>query len=174
MSRNLLVVNGHPDPRPERFCAALCEAYSSGAQVRGCATRRLDVGTLDFATLASAREQAAWQGVEEAFRLMRAADRLAIFYPLWADAPPAGLTQMFDYLARLETLLHPKSAAAKSASVIVTTALPALVYRDKLEPVALNGIRTEASLFIGSVEAITCAQRLRWIEQMRELGKTVN
>ncbi|MBS0472008.1 MAG: NAD(P)H-dependent oxidoreductase [Proteobacteria bacterium] len=174
MSRNLLVVNGHPDPRPERFCAALCEAFSSGAQARGCAIRRLDVGALDLASLASTGEQSAWQGMEEAFRLVRAADRLAIFYPLWADAPPAGLTQMFAYLARLEGLLHPKRAAAKSASIVVTTALPALVYRNKLEPVALTGIRTEAPLFIGSVEAITCAQRLRWIEQVRELGKTLH
>ena len=46
MSRNILVVNGHPDPRPERFCAALCDAYSAGAQAQGCATRRLDVGSL--------------------------------------------------------------------------------------------------------------------------------
>lgn len=174
MSRNLLVVNGHPDPRPERFCAALCEAYTAGAKARGCATRRLDVGALNLAALASPDEQAAWGGVEEAFRLVRAADRLAIFYPLWADAPPAGLKQMFDYLTRLESLLNPKSAPAKRANVVVTTALPALVYRDKLEPVALSGVRMEAPLFIGSVDAITSGQRLRWIEQVREMGKTVN
>ncbi|MEI9886856.1 MAG: hypothetical protein WDN08_10230 [Rhizomicrobium sp.] len=34
--------------------------------------------------------------VEQAFRLVRAADRLAIVYPLWADGPPAPLRQMFD------------------------------------------------------------------------------
>jgi putative NADPH-quinone reductase len=172
MSRKLLVVNGHPDPRPERFCAALCGAYEAGAQARGCATRRLDVGAIDLAAVARAGEAA--DGIEEAFRLVRAADRLAIVYPLWADAPPMGLKQMFDYVARLEEMLRLKDRAAKKARVVVTTALPAMVYRGKLAPVALSGVEADEPLFIGSVDTITDEQRARWIEQVRVLGRAVN
>src|ERR1700744_979013 len=99
MSHNILVVNGHPDPRPERFCAALCDAYEDGARARGCATRRLDVGALQISALAASGAEGHGRNdplseLEQAFRLLRAADRLAIVYPLWADAPPAELRQM--------------------------------------------------------------------------------
>jgi len=30
-----LLVNGHPDPSPERFCSALCDAYEDGARKAG-------------------------------------------------------------------------------------------------------------------------------------------
>lgn len=177
MSKNILVVNGHPDPRPERFCAALCDAYAQGAKARGCATRRLDVGTLDLAALAAhANSDEAWDGVEQAFRLVRAADRLAIVYPLWADAPPAPLKQMFDYVSRLGAHLGPGPLPPKSARVVVTTGFPAFLYRGKLgheasNPLSLRGVAAGEPVFIGSVDAISCRQRIKWLEQMRGYGE---
>ncbi|HEX4301870.1 MAG TPA: NAD(P)H-dependent oxidoreductase [Rhizomicrobium sp.] len=171
MSRNILVVNGHPDPRPERFCAALCDAYAAGAAARGCATRRLDVGALNLASLAD--DDSEWESVEQAFRLVRAADRLAIFYPLWANAPPAELRQMFDYISRLSAHLQPH-AAVKAARVVVTTGLPAFLYRGKLKDDALRGIAAGAPTLIGSVESITSAQRARWLEQVHDYGATLS
>lgn len=173
MSRNILVVNGHPDPRPERFCAALCDAYAEGAQARGCATRRLDVGTLHVPTLGDVADESAWDGVEQAFRLVRAADRLAIFYPLWADGPPAELKRMFDYVSRLTSQLNPLAPAEKAARLVVTTGLPAFLYRGKTRQ-ALCGVAAEEPVFIGSVEAISCAQRVRWLEQMRTFGERLS
>ena len=178
MSRNLLVVNGHPDPRPERFCAALCAAYEAGARERGCATRRLDVGMLDLGALADAAapEGEPLNNLEHAFRLLRAADRLAIVYPLWADSPPADLRRLFDYVARLDAYLHPDAVGqAKAARVIVTTALPGLLYRAKLarepaNPLALCGVAAGEPTFIGSVGSISPAQRKRWLREMRTLG----
>ncbi len=171
MSRNILVVNGHPDPRPERFCAALCDAYAAGAAARGCATRRLDVGALNLAALAD--DDSEWESIEQAFRLVRAADRLAIFYPLWANEPPAELRQMFDYISRLTTHLQPQ-ATAKAARVVVTTGLPAFLYRGKLKDDALRGIAAGAPTLIGSVESITCAQRIRWLEQIHDYGAALS
>jgi putative NADPH-quinone reductase len=176
MSRNILVVNGHPDPRPERFCAALCDAYAAGALARGCATRRLDVGALNLAALSAAHdEDPDWESVEQAFRLVRAADRLAIVYPLWADGPPVELRQMFDYVSRLGAHLAP-SAPHKTAKarVVVTTGLPAFLYRGKLKDDALRGVEASEPTFIGSVEAISCAQRMRWLEQMHGYGETLS
>ncbi len=174
MSRNVLVVNGHPDPRPERFCTALCDAYEAGARTRGCATRRLDVGALQLSTLGDAEEprQGTWQAIEQAFRLMRAADRLAIVYPLWADGPPSDLRQLFDIVSKVQAHLAPQtSSKAKDARIVVTTALPAFLYRGKNEAAGrLEGV-AGAPTFIGSIETISPCQRTRWLEQIRGFGE---
>ncbi|HWA60997.1 MAG TPA: hypothetical protein VG939_06460 [Caulobacteraceae bacterium] len=39
--RRILIVNGHPDPAPERLCAALASAYGEAARAAGRETRRL-------------------------------------------------------------------------------------------------------------------------------------
>jgi len=180
MSRNILVVNGHPDPRPERFCAALCDAYEAGARRRGCATRRLDVGALHLSKLAEAKnaDTGVLTRLEQAFRLMRAADRLAIFYPLWSDGPPDELRQLFDYVSRLRAQLEPAAlGGTKAARIVVTTTMPAFLYRGRAEPVtrhALCGVAAGEPLFIGSVDTISSTQRTRWLEQLRGLGAKMN
>ncbi|MEI9992881.1 MAG: NAD(P)H-dependent oxidoreductase [Rhizomicrobium sp.] len=180
MGRNILVVNGHPDPGPERFCAALCEAYEAGARTRGYATRRLDVGALHLSALSAARDAdaAPLDRLEQAFRLMRAADRLAIFYPLLSDGPPEELSQLFDYIARLRAHLEPAAlGGTKSARIVVTTSMPAFLYRGRAEPVTrhrLCGVAAGEPLFIGSVDTISSTQRTRWLEEMRGLGEKMN
>jgi putative NADPH-quinone reductase len=180
MSRNILVVNGHPDPRPERFCAALCDAYAAGVRTRGCAARRLDVGALHLSEFGVAKsvDTASLTRLEQAFRLMRAADRLAIVYPLWSDGPPDELCQLFDYVARLRARLEPAALGGiKAARIVVTTALPAFLYRGRAEPVtrhALCGVTAGEPLFIGSVDTITCSRRARWLEEMRHYGEKMN
>jgi len=174
MSRNILVVNGHPDPRPERFCAALCDAYEAGARAKGCATRRLDVGSLHLSLLTAGDDAEPWDGIEQAYRLMRAADRLAIVYPLWLDGPPAELSQLFDIVAKLQSHLTPDPVlAAKSARIVVTTALPSFLYRGKDTVVRLNGIAGDPT-FIGAVDTISAGQRTRWLEQVRSFGEAMN
>ena len=176
MSRNILVVNGHPDPRPERFCAALCDAYEAGARAKGCATRRLDVGSLHLSLLGAgpAAQAEPWDGIEQAFRLMRAADRLTIVYPMWIDGPPAELRQLFDIVAKIEARLAPvELRGAKAARIVVTTALPSFLYRGKDAAVRLNGIAGEPT-YIGSVDTISSSQRTRWLEQVRGLGEAMN
>ena len=176
MSRNILVVNGHPDPRPERFCAALCDAYEAGARAKGCATRRLDVGSLHLSMLTAAdkTDADAWDGIEQAFRLMRAADRLAIVYPLWVDGPPAELRQLFDIVARLRAHLAPQTVQqVKAARIVVTTALPSFLYRGQNDAIRLSGIAGEPT-FIGSVETISTTQRTRWLEQVRGFGAAMH
>ena len=56
MARRILVINGHPDPGPERFAAALAGAYIKGASLAGHQIRRLDVGALDFPLIRSAAQ----------------------------------------------------------------------------------------------------------------------
>jgi len=48
MSKNILIINGHPDPSPERFCHALAEANSTGAKNAWHNVTRLDIASIDF------------------------------------------------------------------------------------------------------------------------------
>jgi hypothetical protein len=80
----ILVVNGHPDPRPARFCSALCDAYEEGARSAGWTVRRLTVGCLasgpaglrNGCSQETALEDIAW------------ATQLFVVFPLWSDQPP--------------------------------------------------------------------------------------
>ena len=82
--RRILVVNGHPDPAPERFCSALCDAYEEGAHHAGWIVRRLTIGLLsNNGTRDAALED------------MRCATQLVVVYPLWLDQPPAQLRDLF-------------------------------------------------------------------------------
>ncbi|HEY0105084.1 MAG TPA: NAD(P)H-dependent oxidoreductase [Rhizomicrobium sp.] len=177
MDRKILVVNGHPDPRPEGFCAALCDAYEAGAKTRGCVTRRLNVGGFRLSSLAALQDppNASLGDVEQAYRLMRAADRLAVIYPLWADGPPLELKQLFDIVARLDARLQPQNVQRdKAARIVVTTAMPAFLYRGKDAAAGrLKGI-DGAPTFIGSVDTISPGQRTRWLEQLRGFGEKLN
>lgn len=56
MANRTLVIDGHPDPAPERFCHALAAAYAEGATATGRAVRRIEVARLDFAPLRTRAE----------------------------------------------------------------------------------------------------------------------
>ncbi|MGZ6009154.1 MAG: NAD(P)H-dependent oxidoreductase, partial [Rhizomicrobium sp.] len=48
MPKRILVINGHPDTRDERFCSGLTKAYVEAAAEAGHEVRRIDVGALSF------------------------------------------------------------------------------------------------------------------------------
>ncbi|MFN3537524.1 MAG: flavodoxin family protein, partial [Brevundimonas sp.] len=51
--RRILIIEGHPDPSPQRLCHGLAEAYREGAREAGHALRTLILGDLDIPQLAS-------------------------------------------------------------------------------------------------------------------------
>jgi putative NADPH-quinone reductase len=62
---------------------------------------------------------------------------------------------------------------AKAARLVVTTELPAFLYRaqpDQDAIIALPGIRAETPTFIGSVDSISIEQRTRWLQEVRAYG----
>ena len=46
--RRILIIVGHPNPNPSRFCRALADAYADGAERFGHSVRRIDIATLEF------------------------------------------------------------------------------------------------------------------------------
>jgi len=138
MSR-ILILQGHPDPDPGHFGHALASAYAEAARAAGHTVETVTVATLDFPLLRSPQEwqhgvlPAALRPVQDA---ITRAEHLVLFFPLWLGGMPAllkGLLEQvlrpgfaFTYRPRGFPVMHLKG---KSARVIVTMGMPALVYR---------------------------------------------
>ncbi len=178
MSKSLLVVNGNPDPRPERFCAAICDAYTQGAVSGGWDVGQLDLGLLNFAPDASPENM---QILAAAIEQIRDADRLAIVFPLWLDGPPGSLHELFERASRAAWTSNlsavRSSAYEKPARLIVTMDMPAFIQRPRARAdgstkaaFALPGLRCSEPLFIGSLQTLTRTQCEECLEKMRLLG----
>lgn len=170
MARKILIINGHPDSAPERLCAALADAYSKGAKDGGHIVKRLDIGNLEFALLASANaftDVAPPKTIEDAQQAILWADHLVIVYPLWLGGLPAKLKGFFEQAFRYGFALSLPGQKmqgllkGRSARMIVTMGMPAIVFRwvfgahgvraVERGMLWISGIRPVRSLFIGGV-----------------------
>ena len=176
MPKHLLVLNGHPDPRPERFCAALCQAYETGARESGWSTERRDVGALALAALSAQRRNNAEQSaITEMLEAIKQADRMIVVFPLWANEPPPMLQALFHRLSNL-----PDGTKLPPTRLIVTMELPAFILKpaawarqraaNDSYAVALPGITTRNVTVIGSVNTIGQERRQGWIDTVRGYG----
>lgn len=101
--RRVLIIDGHPDPDPKRFCHALADAYASGAATVGREVRRVDLSALEFPDLTrrddweTAPAPASIVGVQDDILW---AQHLVIIYPLWLGFMPARLKALFEQALR--------------------------------------------------------------------------
>ena len=179
-SRNVLVINGHPDPRSQRFCAALCDAYAVGLAASVRPAKRIDVGNLALPLARPHRKgESAVEEVQEALEMIRWAGHLLIVFPLWSDQPPAPLLQLLHAAARSREA-KPERHRLQTARMIVTMEMPAFAHRAghrgekesliDVARLAIPGVRLESPTFIGCVHAISGEQRKRWLETMQMFG----
>lgn len=188
MSRNILVINGHPDPREGRLCAALVSAYVRGASAEGHRIRRIDVGALAFPTVRTAEEFAGADlpaDIREAQEAFRWAEHVVIVHPLWLGGVPAFLKafleQVFRYGFAVSAPGEPPRGLLKGRSVrvVVTMGMPAPVFRwvfgayglKSLERgvLWLAGFRPIRHLVLGGAEGDP-RRRERWLRKMERLG----
>jgi len=189
--RRLLLIQGHPDPAPTRYGVALQRAYADGAQAAGHLVREVKVAALDFPVLRSAEDwktgpvPAALAAVQQDIVW---AQHLVWFFPLWLGGMPALLKAFIEQVARPDWAFDPQSKgpfgpkplSGRSARVVVTMGMPALVYRylyrahsvRALERNILGfiGIAPVRETLIGSVESPDASSRQRWLAKLRTLG----
>lgn len=179
MPRNVLLINGHPDPRPERYCAALCNAYRNGASEAGHTVHEIAIGTLNPLGDASDDDES----VREAHRALCRADRLVLVFPLWLDQAPVVLRQFF---ARMVSFSYANCPAPnlpirpESIRTVVTMDMPAFAHRAAVrtaglaaphdQRVVVPGLTLASPTFIGSVRHIPQERRLQWIEDLHTCG----
>ena len=164
MGRHILVINGNPDPAPGRLTAAIAGAYGAAAAGAGHSVARLDIGALEFPILRSAADFLTWprdQAIIAARDEIRRADHLVFVYPLWLGGPPALLKAFMEQVSRASFALQasdggfPKGQLkGKSARIIVTMGMPALVYRLIYRAHGVRGFNTSI-LGIAGVRPVT-------------------
>ncbi len=103
MAKRIVIIQGHPDTSPERFCRALASAYERGAREAAHEVRRIDIGSIKFDLL---RSRAEWQSAVPSTDILLAqddvrwAEHLVILYPLWLGTMPALLKGFLEQLMR--------------------------------------------------------------------------
>jgi putative NADPH-quinone reductase len=187
----IFLIQGHPDAGARHFGHALAEAYAEGARDGGHELRTVEVAQLDFPLL---RSQAEWKdgplppALAPVQQDILWAQHLLFFFPLWMGDMPALLKGFIEQVARPSFAFDPlhggphgqKALRGRSARVVVTMGMPALVYRyvfrahsvKSLERNVLGfiGIAPIHETLIGNVEAPDELVRAGWLAKLRKLG----
>ena len=191
-ARKILLIDAHPDPEAGHLTQTLVEAYAAGAVQGGHEVRRVRLATLDFPLLRSGHT---WHHDPLPAVLQPAQDDIAwaqhivFFFPLWLGDMPALLKGFLEQVARPGFAFGPeggnpmgrKGLTGRSARVVVTMGMPALVYRwyfrahsvRSLERNILGfvGMSPVDETLIGSVESLGAEGGNRWCARLRSLGE---
>lgn len=193
MGRRIAIIQGHPDRAGNHLCHALGEAYAEGARRGGHEVEKIEVAELEFPLLRRKEEfdsGAAPPALIAAQRAIGWADHLVLIYPLWLGSMPALLKGFLEqtlrpgFAFRIEnkaTGAWTKRLKGKSARIVVTMGMPALVYRwffgaHSLKSLERNilgfcGIKPVRESLFGMAEEADAPKREKWLERMRELGQ---
>ncbi len=191
MAKHIAIFQGHPDSTVRHFCHALADEYAKGAEDGGHDVMRIEVATLEFPLLRTKQDFERGQppeAIKRAQDIVAWADHLVIIYPLWLGSMPALLKGFLEQLLRPGFAFEyqksggmaKKLLKGKSARIVVTMGMPALVYRwiffaHSLKSLKRNtlwfcGIGPVKSTIIGSIDGLTERQRDDWLDEMRGLG----
>jgi putative NADPH-quinone reductase len=191
MGKRILLIQGHPDSGRQHFCHALEESYVRGATAAGHEVKRINVAKLEFPILRSQHE---WEngtlpaGLVEAQQGIKWAEHIVFLFPLWLGDMPALLKGFLEQVARPgfafsregRNPLAQKALKGRSARVIVTMGMPAMVYRwfffahsiRSLERNILGfvGIHPVRDTIIGMVGNMDEQAVKKWLGKLEQLG----
>ncbi len=191
MTKRVLLIQGHPDTGHRHLGHALADAYAEGAIGAGHELKRIDVASLDFPLLRSAED---WEHgalpptLADAQAAIGWCEHMVLFFPLWLGDMPAMLKGFLEQVARPGFAFRPdaknpfgaKGLTGRSARVVVTMGMPALVYRwiyrahsvRSLERNVLGfvGIAPVHETLIGSTGNLQPEDAKKWRVAMRKLG----
>ena len=192
MHKRILLIQGHPDAGQPHWGHALAQSYAAGAEGAGHTVRQVNVAELDFPFL---RSQQDWEkgtvpaSLKPAQEDIGWAEHIVFFFPLWLGDMPALLKGFLEQVARPgfafksadgNPFVH-KALTGRSARVVVTMGMPALVYRyyfrahsvKSLERNILGfiGIKPVNETLIGSVDKLDEADVKTWLTKMQSLGR---
>ena len=190
-SQRIVLIQGHPDAGSRHLGHALEDAYEQGAVAGGHEVRHISVAQLDFPLL---RSQQAWEAgtlppsLTQAQADMAWAQHIVLFFPLWLGDMPALLKGFLEQVARPGFAFKPegenpfaqKGLTGRSARVVVTMGMPALLYRwyfrahsvKSLERNILGfvGISPVNETLIGMVDKLGEVGVQKWEDKLRKLG----
>jgi len=188
--KNVVVINGHPNPNS--LVAGLAAAYKQGAEAAGATVMEINIAELHFEpNLAFGYRQRmelepdllrAWETIEWA-------DHLVWVHPVWWGGLPARTKGFIDRLFlpgrafryRENSVWWDKLLTGKSAHIITTLDQPGWYYRwfygrpsvNQLRKSTLEfcGVRPVAVTYVGPVRPSSEGQRTKWFRQIRRIGE---
>jgi putative NADPH-quinone reductase len=190
-TKRILLLQGHPDATERHLCHALEDAYAEGALQAGHEVRRVAVAALDFPLLRSAKD---WENAPLPALLLPAqndiawAQHLVLFFPMWMGDMPALFKGFLEQVARPGFAFKSdggnpfgaKALRGRSARVVVTMGMPALLYRwyfrahsvKSLERNILGfvGISPVNETLIGLVDKLDPVSARKWTDKLEKLG----
>ena len=189
MASRIAIIQGHPDSASHHLLHAMADAYADGATAAGREVRRIEVAKLDFPLL---RKQEDFEGGVMPPTLMQARDDMnwaehwVFLFPLWHGTMPALFKGFLEQIFRPGFAMEYKKAgfpkrllSGRSARIVVTMGMPALLYRWYFGAYGLRGFERSMLSFAGikpiceSLYGLAFAdeqKRARWIEDMRRHG----
>lgn len=189
----IVILQGHPDPSGETLCHALADAYAKGAASIGVTVNRVDIAELDFPLLRTKADfDSGASGTPEALRQSQSqiieTQHLAVFYPLWHGTMPALLKGFIEQVFRPGVALGfgeagfpAKLMKGKSARILVTMGMPALVYRlyfgahslrsFERNILKLTGFSPIQDNLFGGVDSATDAKKKKWFDKVSRLAE---
>lgn len=191
MKKNILIIQGHPDPAATHFGHALARQYREGAITGGHEVKQLTIAKLEFPLLSTKHDFERGEppaSIKAAQDSIQWAQHIVIFYPLWLGSMPALLKGFLEQVFRPgfaavegeAGMPWKKRLGGRTAHIVVTMGMPAFFYRwffgaHSLKSLERNilgfcGIRTTRDSLIGLVEAKNGAARGKWLDRMAALG----
>ncbi len=187
----ICLINGHPDPSPERFCSAIADAYATAARAAGHSVEQIALGELDVEFLNTAADFGLppSEAIQSVQRAISDGQHLVIVYPLWMGTLPAKLKALIEQLARAGFFLDTggdsqswpiKKLKGRSVRLMVTMGMPGFAYRLFFGAHSLKGL--EAGVFamagfkpvrhsiFGGVE-MSAGRREAILAEARKLGQ---
>ena len=193
MSKRVLIIQGHPDASAPHFCHALASSYVAGAESAKHIVRQVNVAKLEFPLLRSQKDfetgsvPPSLKSVQEDIVW---AEHIVVIFPLWAGDMPALLKAFWEQIYRPNFTgvsannFADKRLAGRSARVVVTMGMPALVYRwyfraHSLKSLERNilgmvGIAPVHETLIGMAGNLTSAAVAKWLTKLKRLGATAS
>jgi len=192
--REIVIVQGHPDPAGGHFCHALADAYVHGARDIGHIVRAIDLAQLEMAFLRSRADQLGLppSGIAHLQDSLVHADHLVLFFPIWNGSAPARVRACLEQTIRpafifcdfspdqklgFAAAFKRKVLAGKTARIVATMQMPAWLYRWYYHPhlerntLRLAGFSPVRETLIGGVESADRERREGWLREARRLGQ---
>ena len=187
----ILLIQGHPDGAGHHLCHALEMAYKRGATGAGHEVRQINVGQLDFPFLRSQQDweySATPEALLPAQQDIKWAKHVVLFFPLWLGDMPALLKAFLEQIARPGYAFYKddgnpfanKGLTGRSARVVVTMGMPAVVYRWYFRAHSVKSLERNILGFVGfgpvNETLIGMAGNLKksdaekWLKKLEKLG----
>ncbi|WP_164110432.1 MULTISPECIES: NAD(P)H-dependent oxidoreductase [Sphingobacterium] len=188
--KKILIINGHPNKKS--FNSALVQAYWDGALGQQAEIRVIPIGELQFDPNLQYGYQQRMElepDLIQAWDSILWADHLVWIHPVWWGGLPAVTKGFVDrlflpgmaYKYRPNSVWWDKLLRVKTAHIITTLDQPGWYYRlffgrpsvNQLKKSILEfcGIKPVKVTYVGVIRNSTDAQRTKWLDNIKALGR---